>query len=74
MSDKRIRVEGVDHLYRTPEGTIVNTNKDAYSAYIRKRECQRSKDQTLDSITAELEIAKSEIEELKSLIKQIIHK
>ena len=37
MSDKRIRVEGVDHLYRTPEGTIVNTNKDAYSAYIRKR-------------------------------------
>ncbi len=74
MTDKRLRVEGVDHLYRTPEGAIINTNKDGYSAYIRKRECQRSKDQTLDIITAELEIAKSEIEELKSLIKQIIHK
>ncbi|MAA92844.1 MAG: hypothetical protein CMQ57_04905 [Gammaproteobacteria bacterium] len=71
---KKMRVEGTDHLYRTPEGAIVNTNRDAYDAYIRKREYSRSKNQTLESLTLQLEIAKSEIEELKSLIKQIIHK
>ena len=71
---KKLRVEGTDHLYRTPEGAIVNTNRDAYDAYIRKRENSRSKNQTLEAITSELEIAKSEIEELKALIKQIIHK
>ena len=74
MTNKRLKVEGVDHLYRTPEGAIVNSNKDAYAAYIRKREYFRSKEQTLESISAELANAKSEIEELKSLIKQIIHK
>ena len=71
---KKLRVEGTDHLYRTPEGAIVNTSRDAYEAYVRKRENSRSKDQTLEAITSELKIAKSEIEELKSLIKQIIHK
>lgn len=74
MANKRLKVEGVDHLYRTPEGAIVNSNKDAYAAYIRKRRSQRSRNETLETLTAELEIAKSEIEELKALIKQIIHK
>ena len=74
MDNRRIRVEGLDHLYRTPEGAIINANKDAYNAYMRKRQAAKSKDTTLEALSEQLEIAKSEIEELKSLIKQIIHK
>lgn len=74
MNDKRVRVEGLDHLYRTPEGAIINTNKDAYNAYMRKKKSNQTKNSTLESLSEQLEIAKSEIEELKSLIKQIIHK
>ncbi len=46
MDNRRIRVEGLDHLYRTPEGAINNTNKDAYNAYMRKRQAAKSKHTT----------------------------
>ena len=74
MEDKRKKVEGHNTLYRTPEGTIVNSDKDSYEAYIKKRCASKQKNETLQSLSEELENAKSEIEELKSLIKQIIHK
>ena len=74
MEDKRKKVEGHNTLYRTSEGTIVNSDKDSYEAYIKKRCASKLKNETLKSIGEELESAKSEIEELKSLIKQIIHK
>lgn len=74
MEDKRKRVEGHNTLYRTPKGSIVNSDKDAYEAYIRKRTASKAKNDTLKSFADELETAKSEIEELKSLIKQLIYK
>jgi len=74
MEDKRKRVEGHNTLYRTPKGSIVNSDKDAYEAYIRKRTASKAKNDTLKSLADELETAKSEIEELKSLIKQLIYK
>lgn len=74
MSSKKLRVEGMDHLYRTPEGAIVNTDKNAYNSYMRKKQSIKAKDETLGALAEQLEIAKSEIEELKSLIKQLIHK
>ena len=74
MEEKRKKVEGHNTLYRTPKGTIVNSDKDAYEAYIRKRTASKAKNDTLISLGSELENAKAEIEELKSLIKQLIHK
>ncbi len=74
MEDKLKRVEGHSSLYRTPKGAIVNYDKDSYEAYIKKRCASKQKNETLKSLSEELKIAKSEIEELKSLIKQIIHK
>ncbi len=68
------RVEGHNSLYRTPNGAIVNSDKNSYDAYIKKRCASKQKNETLKSLSEQLEIAKSEIEELKSLIKQIIHK
>ena len=74
MEEKRLKVEGHNTLYRTHEGTIVNSDKDSYEAYIKKRCASKQQNETLKTLSEELENAKSEIEELKSLIKQIIHK
>jgi hypothetical protein len=74
MEDKRKKVEGHNTLYRTAEGTIVNSDRDSYEAYIKKRCASKEKNETLKNLSEELANAKSEIEELKSLIKQIIHK
>ena len=74
MDDKRVKVEGHNTLYRTSKGSIVNSDKDAYEAYITKRALSKSKNETLKCLSGELENAKAEIEELKCLIKQIIHK
>ncbi len=63
MKDKMKRVEGSDALYRTPEGSIVNTDKDAYQAYKRKRKASKEKNDTLESLESQLKEAKSQIEE-----------
>jgi hypothetical protein len=74
MEDKRLKVEGHSTLYRTSKGSIVNSDKDAYEAYIKKRALSKAKNETLKCLSDELDTAKAEIAELKSLIKQIIHK
>ena len=74
MEDQRKRVEGHSTLYRTQNGSIVNSDKDAYDAYIKKRVASKAKNETLKCLGDELEQAKAEIAELKSLINQIIHK
>ena len=74
MNDEMKRVEGRDSLYRTSKGAIVNTDKDAYEAYKKKRRNSKLKEESFKSLETQLQEAKSEIEELKSLIKQIIHK
>jgi hypothetical protein len=74
MEDNRKKVEGHNTLYRTPKGSIVNSDTDAYEAYIKKRTASKAKNDTLKSLGDQLETAKAEIEELKTLIKQLIHK
>lgn len=74
MEEKRKRVEGHNTLYRTTKGSIVNSDKDAYEAYIKKRSLSKAKNETLQCLSDELANAKAEIDELKSLIKQIIDK
>ena len=72
MKDKMKRVEGSDSLYRTPEGAIVNTNKEGYEAYKRKRAASIKKEEDMRSLEDQLSEAKQQIEELKELIKKHI--
>ena len=74
MKEKKKRVEGRDDLYRNSKGAIVNTDNRAYEAYKKKRDSNARKEETLVSLGDQLEEAKREIEELKSLIKDLIDK
>ena len=59
-----IRVEGHKHLYRNDEGAIVNTDTVEYNQYVRlknKRQSERD----------ELHRLRSEIDEIKSMLKEL---
>jgi len=64
-SEDLIPVEGYSNLFRDRfTGAIINTDKSAYSNYIRmKEQKQREKD--------ELSKIKNDIEEIKSLLKEL---
>ena len=59
-----LRVEGHKNLYRTDDGAIVNTDTVEYNQYVRlknKRQSERD----------ELHRLRSEIDEIKSLLKEL---
>ena len=60
-----IRVEGQKHLYRDNSGAIVNTDTEQYNQYVRLREKRKSEKKEISDI-------KKEIEELKSLLKEVL--
>ena len=63
-----IKVEGHSNLYRDEEsGAIINTDSTAYEKYVKSIENSEMKKQELDKI-------KSDIDEIKSLLKVLINK
>jgi hypothetical protein len=68
------RVEGFRNLYRNESGAIVNTDIAGYLSYKKKKESSKLKQNQVESLGEQLEDAKQEIEELKSLVKQMINK
>ena len=62
-----IKVKGHSHLYRDEKtGAILNCDQNGYSNYIKSRERMRTQRNEIDNIKAELD-------EIKSLLKQIIN-
>lgn len=62
-----IPVEGYNNLFRDKNtGAILNRDKSAYNNYIRMKE-QKQKEKT------EIDNIKKDIEEIKSLLKEIIN-
>ena len=74
MREIKKRVEGRDDLYRNSKGAIVNTDSRAFEAYKKKRDSNVRREETISSLGDQLEDAKKEIDELKSLIKSLIDK
>ena len=68
------RVEGYNNLYRNDKGAIVNTDKQAYEAYKRRRSASKKKDVKVSSLEDELNATKAELEEIKELLKQFLDK
>jgi SPX domain protein involved in polyphosphate accumulation len=64
-SDNLIPVEGERHLFRDKNtGAIVNTDSSSYDQYIKMKQRKQSERDELDSL-------KQDIEEIKSLLREI---
>ena len=72
MKKKLKRVEGRDHLYRTPEGAIINTDDNAYRAYKQRKLSSKRKDDEVKGLCEQLNDAKEEIQELKEMIRKLL--
>ena len=63
-----VPVEGYTTLGRDPvSNAILNTDTTQYDAYIKARESAKQKDRTLEEL-------RSEIDELKELVKDLVRK
>ena len=63
-----IRVEGYNNLYRDEEtGAIINTDSTGYDNYVKSLERDDLKKKELDKI-------KGDIDEIKSLLKDLLNK
>jgi hypothetical protein len=62
-----IKVEGHTNLFRDEEsGAIMNLDTSAYHEYVKKRNMKQKQRDEIDSI-------KSELDEIKMLLKQILN-
>ena len=63
-----LRVDGHKNLYRDDSsGAIVNTDTVSYKQYMKLKERKKNEKQELDSL-------RSELDEIKSLLKELQHK
>ena len=75
MSEKYIKVEGYENLvWDTHSNAIINTSRSAYeAAVLRSKNVQRQKDELRDA-TRQINILKSEMHEIKSLLIKLVDK
>ena len=67
-------MEGHKDLARDPEtGAIVNVNTLEYTQYLSRREVKSEKNQKVQTMEQDLANVKSELNEIKSLLKELLH-
>lgn len=67
-------VKGHKDLARDPEtNTIVNVNRLEYEQYVAKRKAKSEKNQQVQTMEEDLANVKSELNEIKSLLKELLH-
>ena len=70
---KDVRVKGHSDLVRDPvTNAIINTNKSKYEEYISRRELKKNETQKVQDLEDELSCIKDDLNEIKSLLKEII--
>jgi len=70
---KDVRVKGHSDLVRDPvTNAIINTNKSKYEEYISRRNIKKSETQKVQDLENELSCIKDDLNEIKSLLKEII--
>ena len=70
---KDVRVKGHSDLVRDPvTNAIINTNKSKYEEYISRRELKKNETQKVQDLENELSCIKDDLNEIKSLLKEII--
>ena len=69
-----IPVEGNSDLVRDPNtDQIINTNESAYQQYIIRRQKRRSEKEKTLTVEQDLANLKSELGEIKSLLKELVN-
>ena len=69
-----IPVEGNSDLVRDPTtDQIINTNENAYQQYIIRRQKRRSEKEKALTVEQDLANLKSELGEIKSLLKELVN-
>ena len=72
---KIAKVEGYDNLIRDLNtNAIVNTNETEFTAYIRKYKAREKNNDMLRDTVKEINTLKSELYEIKKLLKEVINK
>ena len=67
-------MEGHKDLARDPEtNAIVNVNTLEYTQYLSRRDVKTEKNQKLQTMEQDLANVKSELNEIKSLLKELLH-
>ena len=70
---EEVRVKGHSDLVRDPvTNAIINTNKSKYEEYISRRNIKKSETQKVQDLEDELSCIKDDLNEIKSLLKEII--
>lgn len=68
-----VRVKGHSDLVRDPvTNAIINTNKSKYEEYISRRNIKKNETQKVQDLEDELSCIKDDLNEIKSLLKEII--
>ena len=68
-------VEGNSALYRDTESTdIINKDKKAYLAYMKRKKDVESKNSELDQMKEDLDNVKGELGEIKGLLSTLVQK
>jgi hypothetical protein len=68
-----LRVKGHSDLIRDPmTNAIINTNKSKYEEYISRRDIKKNETQKVQDLEDELSCIKDDLNEIKSLLKEII--
>ena len=74
MEDK-LKVEGHTHLVRDLKSqAIINTDSDAYARYMARKAKQSKKDDEMRKVVREVNEIKSEMFEIKDLLKKVLDK
>ena len=69
-----IPVEGNADLVRDPNtDQIINTNESAYQQYITRRQKRKSENERALTVEQDLANLKSELSEIKSLLKELVN-
>ena len=69
-----IPVEGNSDLVRDPKtDQIINTNESAYQQYITRRQKRRSEKEKTLTVEQDLANLKSELGQIKSLLKELVN-
>ena len=74
MNNKHVRVKDHSNLVRDPStNCIINTSQSDYDQYLARRKQKRSEHERVDTMEQDLSDLKSEIGEIKSLLKEILN-
>ena len=73
--NNQIPVEGKSGLFRDSESTaIINKDKKAYLAYMKRKKDAENKNLELDKIKEDLNSVKGELGEIKGLLSTLVQK